>query len=68
MTFRGAEGAAFTDALVEAVDAEEVPAALVAVTVNVYAEPAAKLAETSHVFAGAVAVQVAPATAFPALS
>ena len=35
VTFRGSEGAAFTDALVEAVDAAEVPAALVAVTLKV---------------------------------
>jgi hypothetical protein len=35
VTFRGAEGAAFTDALVEAFDAAEVPAALVAVTLKV---------------------------------
>ena len=35
VTFRGAEGAAFIDELVEAVEANEVPTALVAVTVNV---------------------------------
>ena len=60
MTFRGAEGAAFTDALVEAVDAEEVPAALVAVTVNVYVVPATNPVETSQVVAGAKTVQVNP--------
>lgn len=60
VTFRGSEGAAFTDALVDAVDAEEVPAALVAVTVNVYAVPATNPVETSQVVAGAKTVQVNP--------
>jgi hypothetical protein len=67
VTFRGAEGAAFIEALLEAVETLEVPTALVAVTLKVYAEPASKLVETSHVVAGAVATQVAPVTAFPSL-
>jgi hypothetical protein len=67
-TFIGAVGAAFTEALVEADEATEEPAALVATTLKVYELPATKLFVTLHVVAGAIAVQVAPDTAFPALS
>jgi hypothetical protein len=61
----GALGAALMAADVDANEAEPVPAALVAVTLNVYAVPAARFVETSHVVEGAEIVQVAPATAMP---
>jgi hypothetical protein len=49
----------------EAVDAEPVPAAFVAFTLNVYAVPATRFVVTSQVVDGAEIVQVAPATAVP---
>jgi hypothetical protein len=65
VTFRGALGAAFTAADDEAVEAEPVPAAFVAVTLNVYAVPATRFVETSHVVDGAEIVQMAPEIALP---
>jgi hypothetical protein len=68
VTFRGALGAALIAAEDEAVDAEPVPAAFVAVTLNVYAVPATRFVETSHVVDGAEIVHVAPETALPSAS
>jgi hypothetical protein len=65
VTFRGALGAALIAAEDEAEDAEPVPAALVAVTLNVYAVPATRFVVTSHVVDGAEMVQLAPETAVP---
>lgn len=68
VTLRGALGAAFIAAEDDAVEAEPVPAAFVAVTLNVYAVPATRFVVTSHVVDGAEITQDAPETAFPSES
>jgi hypothetical protein len=68
VTLIGTDGAAFIATSAEASEASEVPAVLVAVTLNVYWLPAIKFAETSQVTAGAMTTHVAPTTAVPELS